>query len=804
MLRNYFLVLLRTFRKSKIFTFVNILGLAVGMTAALLILHYVTFERSYDKFHADAERIYRVRYERTSEDGSAARFASCAPPAGAHIRGQFPVLENIGRIFRYNATMSYGDKKYFEDRMYYAEPEIFEILKFNFLEGDPVKSLAEPNFAFISKSTAKKYFGDENPVGKILSYDKSVDYEVAGIFEDVPANSHLKFDILLSFQNIVDRYGDEVMEAWGHTGFYTYAKLKPGADPQVFKQNLADIIEAEIGEALAQYNMKMELPLQPITDIHLNSNFMQEYEVNGSRETVNLLLTIALFIIVIAWVNYINLSTARSLNRAGEVGLRKVAGASRRQLITQFFFETAAINLAAILLAFGLMELFLPFFSGITGTPVQYSFWGQSWFWEAAAGIFFLGIFAAGLYPVMVMSSFAPITILRGKIGNTVRGVSLRKILVVFQFVMSLALITGTLAVYQQIKFMRSQDLGFDIDQVLVVKAPRVRGDDFKVKLQTFKETLLNKPAIRNISFVTEVPGRQIYWDAGGIMKEGENISKSKNYQIMGIDYDFMEVFNIEVLEGRNFSAEFPADDKALIMNETAVRWMGFENPRDAVGSKASYWGESFEIVGVLADYHQQSLKTEFEPTLFRYMPEGRGRLGAFAFKLNTIDVRSQITSIEQQFHGFFPGNPFEYFFLDEYFDRQYQADELLGRVSGIFAFLAIFVTGLGIFGLSSFLAVQRTKEIGIRKVLGASVPRILILLNRDFLIMMVVSFLLALPLTYWGVNKWLQTYAARMEAGVLLFILPAIMVLIVTLLTINSHSLKTAKMNPVESLRYE
>lgn len=479
-------------------------------------------------------------------------------------------------------------------------------------------------------------------------------------------------------------------------------------------------------------------------------------------------------------------------------------GASRTQLITQFFFETAAINLLAILAAFGLMELFLPFFSGITGTPVQYSFWGQSWFWLTVTGVFFLGIFAAGLYPVMVMSSFAPITILRGKIGNSARGVSLRKILVVFQFVMSLALITGALAVYRQINFMRSQDLGFDIDQVLVIKAPRVRTDDFSGKFQTFKETLLNKPDLENVSFVTEVPGRQIYWDAGGIMKEGEDISKSKNYQIMGIDYDFIDVFNIELIEGRNISPEFPADDKALIMNETAVRWMGFENPRDAVGAKASYWGETFDIIGVIADYHQQSLKTEFAPTLFRYMPEGRGRLGAFAVKLNTADVRSQIDYIDRQFNDFFPRNPFEFFFLDEYFDRQYQADELLGRVSGIFAFLAIFVTGLGIFGLSSFLAVQRTKEIGIRKVLGASVPRILMLLNRDFLIMMAVSFIIALPLTYWGVNKWLQTYAARMDAGVLLFILPAFIVLLITLITINSHSLKTANVNPVESLRYE
>ena len=804
MLRNYFIVLLRTFRKSKLFTFVNILGLAVGMTAALLILHYVTFEHSYDKFHPEGARIYRLRYERTAEDGSAARFSSCAPPAAARIRGKYPEVENIGRIFRYNATMSYQDKKYFEDRMFYAEAELFEVLKFNFLEGDPVKALAQPNFAFISESTARKYFGDEDPLGKIMSYDKSIDYEVAGVFEDVPANSHLKFDILLSFRNIEDRYGDEVMEAWGHTGFYTYLKLKQNTDIAAFKQKLDDLVQAEWGEALEYYNMEMELPLQALHDIHLNSNYMQEYEVNGSASTVSLLLIIALFIIVIAWVNCINLSTARSLNRAGEVGLRKVVGASRKQLITQFFFETGLINLISILLAFGLMELFLPVFSRITGTPVQYSFWGQPWFWLTISGIFFLGIFAAGLYPVIVLSSFSPITALRGKTGNSASGVGLRRILVVFQFVMSLALITGTLAVYQQVAFMRSQSLGFDIDQVLVVKAPRVRGDDFSGKFQTFKETLQGRPGFGDVSFVTEVPGRQIYWDAGGIMKAGEDASKSKNYKIMGIDYDFFRVFDIKILEGRNFSREFPADDKALLMNETALRWMGFEDTESVVGQKVSYWGEEMEIVGVVEDYHQQSLKADYEPMLFRYMPEGRGRLGAFAIKLNSADVKSLISFIEDNFNLFFPGNPFEFFFLDEYFDRQYQADELLGNVSGIFAFLAIFVTSLGILGLSSFMAIQRTKEIGIRKVLGASVPRILALLNRDFLIMIGISFVLSLPLSYWGVNKWLQSFAGKMEPGVLLFCLPVIIVLAITIITINSHSLKTASVNPVESLRYE
>jgi putative ABC transport system permease protein len=804
MFKNYLISAIRNLKKTKLFSLINILGLTVGMTACLLILHYVGYEKSYDNFHKDSERIYRLRYERSSEEGKTVKFASCTPPAPSRIRGKYPEVEKIAGIFRHQAGVSFGDSKFIEERMYYAEPDFLDILKFKFIKGDPIEGIREPNTAFISQSTAKKYFGDRNPMGKTFSVDKKTDYKVTGIFADIPQNSHLKFDILLSFKNLIFWLGPDYHESWGHTGIFTYLRLKPGADPAAFENKLPALVEAECGELMKTYKVVIKLKMQALRDIHLTSHFMQEYEINGDGDSVSFLFIIALFIIIMAWVNYINLSTARSLTRAKEVGLRKVAGASRSQLMVQFFFETTAINAAAVLLTLECVDLSLPFFTRITGTPSSYVIWQQSWFWPVIAVMFLAGIFLSGLYPIAVMSSFKPESVLKGKLGHSVRGISLRKTLVVLQFVMALALITGTFTVYRQINFMKNQDLGFDKEQILVVRAPRVRDDYFKSKFKTFKESLAENSFIKKSCVVTEVPGRQIYWDAGAIQKAGEGTGKGKNYYIVGIDYDFVDVFDLKFVQGRNFSAEFPADKDALILNETAVKWMGFQDSKAAVGQQVDYWGEIYTIAGVLKDYYQQSLKSAFEPHIYRLMPYGKDVRGFFAIKINPQNVKETIDLVKRRYEKFFPGNPFEYFFLDDYYEQQYKGDELFGKVFAIFSFLSIFVTGLGIFGLSSFMSVQRTKEIGIRKVLGAGVAGIVLLLSKDFLRLIVISFAIALPLSYIGIKQWLNQFANRLSPDGWLFFLPLIIVAAITFLTISSHVIKAALINPAESLKYE
>lgn len=801
---NYLKIAWRNVRKSTLLSFICMSGLAIGMAACLLILHYVTFEKSYDRFHDDYERIYRLRYERTDEDGQAVRFASCCPPAAPRIRGEYPEVEKIARIFRYNAVVSHGDRKFLEEKIFFAEPDFFDILKFKFLSGDPTIDLRDAGRAFISLSTALKYFGDQDPIGQILTVDSDTDYHIAGVFEDIPANSHLKFDILLSFENLASRYGPDVMEAWGHTGFYTYLRLQPRTDAQGFEHKLADLVESEFGEVLRAYGLTLDLKLQPLKDIHLTSHFMQEYEINGDRDSVNFLLIIAIFVIIIAWVNYINLATASSSNRAKEVALRKVVGASRKQLRIQFFFEIIILNLVSVLLALVLLDLSLPIFSQVTGTTADYNLWSQGWFWTAIAVMFLVGVFLSGLYPVAVMSSFEPIGTLRGRLGNAARGISLRKCLVVFQFVTAFGLIAGTLAVYKQIVFMKSQDLGFDIEQTLIVKAPRVRDDAFPQKVDTFKEQLLGLTAIKNACFVTEVPGRQILWDAGAIYKAGSNPGQSKNYQIVGTDYNFFNLFNLEFISGRSFSREFPADAEALILNETAVQWLEFDDAEAAVGQQVDYWGNIFTVIGVVKDYHQQSLKAAFEPTIFRLMPYGRGKRGVFAVKLHGEDVRKSVEQVNRFYDNIFPGNPFDYFFLDDYYNQQYRADELFGNVMSIFSLLAIFVTGLGIFGLSSFIVVQRTKEIGIRKVLGATVKNVVLLLTREFFLLIAIANLIAWPITYYVMRRWLDNFAYHTEIGVEIFVVTGVLTLVIAILTVIVQTLNAATADPVDSLRYE
>jgi putative ABC transport system permease protein len=774
------------------------------MTAFVMIMHYVIFERSYDKFHDDYERIYRIRYERYSEDGSSVRFASCCPPAGALIRDRYPEVEKLGRILRYKASVSYENKYFMEERMYFAETDFLEIFKVKFIKGNPHEGIKEPGNTFISKLTAEKYFGDEDPMGKTLSVDKKTNYKVAGVFEDIPENSHLKFDILLSYQNVISLYGEDFQHAWGHTGVFTYAKLKPGTDLNGLENKLDALVEEQFGEALKYYKMVMKLPVQPLTDIHLNSHFMQEYEINGNKDAVDILFIIAVFVIIMAWVNYINLSTAGALNRAREVGLRKVVGASRFNLVVQFFAEIILLNLFAVLFSMALVYLFTPLFNSLTGMTSSVNILRQGWFFPMLLVLFVIGVAFSGFYPVIAMSSFKPLAVLKGNFLNTEKGTRLRKGLVVFQFAIAFILLTGTLAVYKQISFMQSRDLGFNVDQTLVVQSPRVRSESYGEDLKTFKEVLQKINEIKIVSHVTEVPGRQIYWDAGAIRKQGEDASKGKNYQIVGVDYDFVNLFELGLIAGRNFSKEFPADKDNLMMNETAVKFMGFESSESAVGQKVDYWENIYTIVGVIKDYHQQSLKEEFEPHLFRLLPEGRGTMGQIAVKLNSTDMKESVDFVKSKYEEFFPGNPFVYFFLDEYYDQQYKADLQFGQVVGVFSLLSVMITLLGIFALSLKSALQKTKEIGIRKVLGADVSNLLLLLSRDFIILLVVSFIISLPVLYYGLNKFLDEYANRINLDVWLFIVPMCVIILVTILTTAFQFLKAALANPVKSIRYE
>jgi putative ABC transport system permease protein len=743
-----------------------------------------------------------LRYERSAEGGTFVRFASACPAAAPILRERFPEIEKIARVFRHRAVISYEDRKFKENRMYYAEPDFPGLFNVMFIEGNKNALQEGSGKAALSVSTARKYFGEEDPIGKRISLDKEEDFIVAAVFQDFPENSHIKCDILLSYQNLVASRGQELQESWGHTMFFTYLLLNPGADYKALEAKFPAVVEEQAGELMDYFGVKIFLQLQPLYDIHLTSHFMQELEANGNAETLSYLFIIAVFIMVMAWVNYINLSTAQALNRAREVGIRKVIGASRRQLIIQFFWETILMNLIAVIAAITLCELFLSKFHQFTGLPETLQILNQAYFWQFVFYLFIGGVFLSGLYPVLLLSSYQPHKVLKGKLGTNQKRFGLRRALVLFQYLMALLLIVGTITVYQQIEYMRNQPLGFNMEQTLVIKAPRVVAGTMDDRFESFKIETGRLPNVQKSSFCTEVPGRQILWDNGAIHKAGDDPSSGKNYQIVGVDYDYKDFFELEMVTGRNFSREFPSDKEALILNEKAVEWMGFDSSEDAVGKAVDYWGEIYPIIGVMRNFHQQSLKEEFEPHIYRFMASSPR--GVFVLKMSSSNMQETITNIQSLWEKMFQGNPFDFFFLDDYYNQQYEADELFGKIFGLFSVMAIFITALGILGLTAFSAIQRSKEVGIRKVLGAGILDILYLMVKDFLGLLIIAFIISIPLAFYGIRWWLEGYAFKMSLNFVVFLISLVVVGSITLITVFTQSFRAATINPVKAIRYE
>jgi putative ABC transport system permease protein len=803
MFRNYLIIAKRVLLNKFVFTILNISGLAIGIAASALIFHYITFEESFDSYHLNSENIYRLTYGRTASDGSDVEFASACPVIGPLLKDNFPEIERFARLAVREATFSYEENKFIEKKIYYAEQEIFNILKFDIIDGNITNALTEPNNIVISKSVANKYFGEENPIGKRLKLNKVEDYQVVAVYNDIPENSHLKPGILVAFPNLAKWRGEEYLDSWGHTGAFTYLILKPDADPRELEKQFIKFTETQIGEMLQHYEMVMYFNLQPIKDIHLKSHLLQEQEVNGDEKAVNFLYIIGIFILVIAWVNYINLTTSRSMERAREVGVRKVIGAGRRSLIKQFYTESAIINFIGLFLALVLIELLKPSFSNLTGVPLDYKFWSQQWFILFVSGTYLIGTFVTGMYPVFALSSFKPVQVLKGKLVTATRGISLRKVLVVFQLMISIVLITGTFAVFSQLKFMQNQNLGFDIEQTLVVNMPKAFDSTIVQRKETFKQEIAKLTGINGVAFSTEVPGRKIWWDNGGIFKVGQDATSGKNYMIMGVDDKLIDLYRMDFINGRNFSKEFPTDKEAVIVNETAVKWLEFESPEDALNKQINYWGNIYTIIGVLKDYRHESPKALPEPQIFRYLPN-ENRFGCFSIKYEKQTINKNLVKIEKMWNELFSGNPFNYFFLDVYYNEQFKADRKFGHVFGIFSFLAIFITCLGLFGLSLYTANLKTKEIGIRKVLGARVLNILINISKEYLYLILVALIIAVPVLIWGINLWLNNFVTKMTITFLLFIIPIILVFIITMLSVSAHTIRAAKLNPVETLKYE
>ncbi|MFY0594107.1 ABC transporter permease [Roseivirga sp.] len=802
MFKNNLKVAFRSLLKNRVFSLINITGLALGISASLLILQYVNYELSYEDFNEKADQVYRLKTNRYNQGQLSTEWASGVVSIGHILNEAFPEVERYARLTRTGGVLSQGDIEFKEERIYFANQDVFQIFGKKILYGNPETALSELNTIAISESLANKYFGRSDVVGESLMFNREQSVNIAAVFDNAPDNTHFKFDILVSWAN--QEANDEdgnLNTVWYWDGYFNYIELTKGIDPEEFTAKIDEFIDERWGEEMRNNDTWMDFELQPMRDIHLYSNFIGEAEVNGDGDSVYALLGISFFIILIAWVNYINLATAKSMERAREVGLRKVLGSQKGQLIRQFLTESLMINLCAVALAFGIVVMVLPGFSQLADQPMTLELFTQQGFWLGLIVLFFVGTFLSGMYPAFVLSSYKPIDTLKGGSMSNSGGAWLRKGLVVFQFMASVGLIIGTYTVYEQISYMRNQDLGVNIEQTLVINGPLVLDSTYSEKLTAFNDVLEANANIENVVVSTVVPGREVGWNAGGIRREGAPDSEGKQYRVLGFGYEYVETFDLELVAGRTFSEDFGDEESKILFSRAAVKDFGFESPEAALNQRIFFWGNVYTIIGVLEDYHHNSLKEDYDKLIFRLIPNANNY---YSIKYNAANTQQVIQLAEEKWMEFFPGNPFEYFFLDDSFEEQYAADRQFGSVFTIFSGLAILVACLGLFGLAAFMTSKRIKEIGVRKVLGASVPSILRLLSIDFLKLILVAVVLAIPLSYLGMNEWLSGFAFRIDLNWYLFAIPAVLVLLIALATVSFQTARAARANPVDSLRYE
>lgn len=808
MLKNYIKITLRTISKNKVYSALNIIGLALGIAACLFILQYVSYERSYDKFHVNQENLYRVKYMVYRNGKLDINCAAAVPRVGPFMKEKMPQVVDFARAYPTSGVITSGDIKFRENRIQIADQSFLSIFSFPLVHGDPSTALKEPNSVVISETAAHKYFGNEEAMGKTIRMDGEHSLVVTGVVKDVPNNSHIKFDFLISYETLNNRTRNEEgvansETAWGWYDFNTYVLLAEGSDVKDFDTRFAEYLLDERGEDFEKYNYKQEFPLQAIAEIHLYSNLLQESEPDekGDGESVLFLSVLAFFILLIAWINYVNLASARSIERAKEVGVRKVMGAYKRQLINQFLSESFVLNFLSLLLGMFIVVLSIRSFNQLTDSRLTLIFLTDPMFWIGGLTFFVLGSVVSGLYPAFVLSSFKPVAVLKGKMSANQSGKYLRKGLVVFQFVASISMIAGTMIVYQQLSHMKNVDTGFDMTETLVVKGPQIFGADslYKTTQKAFKETLLSKPEIESVTASSNIPGDEIFW-TNGIKRNEENDETIKIIYNVGVDYDYFPTYGIKILAGRNYGPTYSTDTSSIILNKTAIESLGFLTPEEAINKKVTFWGRPKSIVGVVDDYNQMSVKSKVSPIAFPLALNS----SYFTIKLNSTRYQDIFASTQTEYERYFPGNPFDYFFLDNFFNRQYKNDQQFSHVITLFSGFAIIVACLGLFGLSSFSTLQRTKEIGIRKAIGADLSSIILLLTKEYLMLVSIANVLAWPVIYLLMDSWLSNYPARINIGISVFLISGLIVVLIAIVTVGYKTLKTAKSNPVNALRYE
>jgi putative ABC transport system permease protein len=808
---------LRNLTKNKFYSGLNMLGLGLGMAIFLLIAQYVYFEKSYEDFIPGRDNLYRVSLNAWRNNEMTLSSAQHYPATGPAMKKEIPGVLNYARLFnlgyRNNVVIANENAKpeqvaVRERKVLVADSSFLSMMGYSMVQGNTLTALTAPNTAVITESHARIYFRNENPVGKTLRFrdDDLTDklLTITGVVADQPANTHLKFDMLISFSTLYDNKFDEF---WGRENVFTYVQLQPGTDPAKVENIVGTIINKNKNVTAGQ--QRYSATLQLLSSIHLHSALAEEPEANGSADIVLFIGIIGIFVLVIAWINYINLSTARAMDRAKEVGIKKVVGAVRGQLIKQFIVEAGLMNFFSLLIAIGILLSAWPAFKIISGLDLDYSRLTQGWFILVVAGLWAAGTLLSGFYPSWVLSSFKPMAVLKGKLRHTGGGIYLRKGLVVAQFVASVSLIAGTFVVYSQLNYMLKRDIGVNIDQVMVIEHPGIipggRNDSIRNNsVDYFLNGIKSLPVVQAASNSLTIPGKQREYKS--ILKNAYGgISDSITARVNSMDYGFIDVFKLKLVAGRNFSPDISTDRRnTAIVTESASHLLGFKNPQDIIGKSITVVDNTITtrtVIGVVNDYHQLSLQNVQEPGWFYLSPRG-GQY--YTVRVNTNDLSGTIKQVEKYWSQAFPGNPFEYFFLDDYFNRQYANEQKFGKLFTGFAIFAIIISCLGLFGLSAFIAGQRIKEIGIRKILGASVLNIMMMLSKDFLKLVLIAIIIATPAAWLVMSNWLQQFAYKIEIGLWIFAGAGSIALLIALMTVSFQAIKSALANPVKSLRSE
>jgi putative ABC transport system permease protein len=793
MLRNYFKMTVRTIKKNKVYSFINISGLAVGMACCILILLWVKDELSFDRFHENADMIYRVTDRYPDSSAGYRSTAVSAWPLAEALKTDFPEIVESARLrILTNRLISYKDKKFYENDFIAVDPSFLKMFSFPLVKGDITTALTEPNTILITEETVARYFGPEDPVGKVLTYNNNTDFKVSGILKNVPHNSHVRFDFLVPFESTLRALG--WTDSWWTDNYTTYVQLAENASFQQISDKVYDY------KKKISSKTRTKLILQPLTDIHLRSDY--SIDLYGSTENKSIYVyafsAIALFVLLIACINFMNLSTARSEKRSKEVGLRKVVGAARHHIIAQFYGESLFMTVISFVAAVFLVYLLLPAFNNLSGKMLALDSMKEPVFLMGLFSIVLITGLVSGSYPALVQSSFKPVDSIKGT-GLTFSsryGKSLFRLsLVVVQFTLSIMLIVGTLIVYKQTHYMLNKELGYEKESMIYFrKRANVRN-----QYDAFKSELLRDANITGVTASSDIPTYTVH-STGAFSWEGKDPETRLSIHQFSVDHDYIKTFNMNIIAGRDFSREFRVDDstQSFIVNETAVQAMGLEDP---VGSKFRLWKYEGQIVGVVEDFHFKSLQKEIEPLVLRIDP---GWDSYVFVKFKSEQTKEAIASVQRVYNSFNPDFPLEYTFLDEAVERLYHSEQKTKTIFNSFTFIAIFISCLGLYGLVAHMAQQKTKEIGIRKVLGASTINIVTNLSKEFVLLVCVANAIAWPLAYYFMNKWLKNFAYRTSMGLWIFILSALAALVIALFTVSYQSIKAATANPVDSLRYE